>query len=106
MSKGQFKAGVDERRCKKPSGRPKGAKNKNADDFRGMIADLLDENWQRLRNGVKEMDDPAYARFAVQYLIRLIVPNPTEEIMRLSDEQFNELINRIQKRENYESNGA
>ncbi len=101
-----FKAGEDPRRCKKPTGRPKGSKNKrSADDFRELIAELLDENWQRIKNGVAEMDDKAFTRFAVQYLIRLIVPNPTEEIMRLSDEQFNELINRIKKRE-YENNGA
>ncbi len=100
MSKHLFKKGDDPRRCKKPTGRPKGSKNKkHADDFRGMISELLDENWSRIQKGVKAMDDEAYARFAVQYLIRLIVPVPTEDYLRLSDADFDELIERIKKRE-------
>lgn len=93
-----FQKGDDPRRCKKPTGRPKGSKNKkNADDFRAMIAELLDENWSRIKKGVKAMDDEQYARFAVQYLIRLIVPVPTEDYLRLSDEDFDKLVERIKK---------
>ncbi len=91
---GQFKKG-DPRINRK--GRPKGSKT-TADDVRGWITHIIEKNWHKLEKAVDDMGNKEAAFFIAQYLIKLKVPPPQDEFLRLSDEDFERLINELSKR--------
>lgn len=91
----KFQKGFDERRNLK--GRPRGSK-KSPDEMREWVTHLIEKNWHRLEKAMDAMDDRQAAYFMAQHLFKWRLPTPTEEVMRLSDEDFARLIKELEAR--------
>ncbi len=82
-----------------PKGRTPGARSKSADQIRKIIATALTEyfNKEMLLNDLKRLDSKDRLT-AIDRLLKHYLPPPQEEFMRLSDQDFERLINEIVKR--------
>src|ERR1700722_2769502 len=83
-----------------PAGRPKGSLNKTAKDLRQMISDFLVENFEEVQKSFKEI--PPKEKIKVYcHLLAFAVPKlrPSDELMleRLSDEELNELFEKLKE---------
>jgi len=91
----QFKKGDDPRRNR--NGRPKGKPNRSTEEMRQFIADLLYENKDRIRDAIKTVDDDKLL-MVFDRLLKHYLPAPQDELMRLSDEDLDKLIDRLKAR--------
>ena len=96
LSMTKFKKGHDPRR--NTAGRPKGSQNKTSEDLRQMAVDFLAKNWNSVQSDFNKLAPVQKLNF-IEKLLRLTVPAPINELERLSDEQINELINKLKKGE-------
>ncbi len=78
-------------------GRPKGSQS-TTDEVRGWVTYLIERNWHKLENAIDGMSDEKAAYFIAQYLLKLKLPTPQDEITRLPDDQFQELIKQLEQR--------
>ena len=95
MTKGQFKKGHDPRRNLK--GRPKSSQS-TAEQVREWVTYLIEKNWPRLEAALDSMSDKEAAFFIAQYLLKHKLPAPMDEVMRLSDSDFERLIRTLEER--------
>ena len=96
MTKGQFKKGHDPRRNLK--GRPKSSQS-TAEQVREWVTYLIEKNWPRLEAALDSMSDKEAAFFIAQYLLKHKLPTPQDEILRLTDEDFEKLVRQLQERQ-------
>jgi len=87
-----------------PAGRPKGSTNKSAGKVRDTIASLLEENSEKLKTELSKLEGKDYVS-AYTALMPYVVPklqNTTLDIdlEQLSDEQLDDLYNRIMEAAN------
>jgi hypothetical protein len=94
---------MEELETVQPGRRPKGALNKTARDLRQMISNFLMENFEEVQKSFKEI--PPKEKIKVYCnLLAFAVPKlrPSDELMleRLSDEELNELLEKLKEAAN------
>jgi hypothetical protein len=82
-----------------PAGRRKGARSKSVEQLRKIIAAALTEylDKETLLNDLKRLDSKDRLS-AIDRLLKHYMPPPVDEILRLSDADFERLVNEITKR--------
>jgi len=89
-----------------PAGRPKNSKNKATEDLRMKIGDFLDENWGRVQADFNRLEPEKRLNF-LEKLLKFCVPpkisvDLRREVEALTDQQLDELAEKILNRENYD----
>lgn len=89
-----------------PTGRPKNSKNKATEDLRMKISDFLDENWDRVQADFNRLGPEKRLNF-LEKLLKFCVPpkisvDLRREVEALTDQQLDELAEKILNRENYD----
>lgn len=79
-----------------PKGRPKGTPNKTSDEIRNLIQDFIDKNMETLQADYEALEPKDRLNF-IERLFKHVLPAPLQELERLTDEQLDELINRLKK---------
>lgn len=77
-----------------PNGRPKGKPNRTTDELRVMVQNFIDDNLQTLQADFDKLEPKDRLTF-IERLLKHVLPAPLQELDRLTDEQLNELINRL-----------
>ncbi len=82
-----------------PAGRTPGVKNKTSEQIRKLVLSALSEylDADRLLNDLKKLDSPQRL-MAVDRLLKHVLPPPVEPFMRLSDSDFQRLVNELEQR--------
>ena len=81
------------------SGRPKGSPNKNTDEIRTMLQNFVSDNIERLQADFDELETKDRLHF-FERLFKYILPAPLNELERLTDEQLDDIINRLKNKSN------
>lgn len=89
-----------------PAGRPKNSKNRATEDLRAKISDFLDENWDRVQADFNRLGPEKRLNF-LEKLLKFCVPpkisvDLRREVEALTDQQLDELAEKILNRENYD----
>lgn len=77
-----------------PNGRPKGKPNRTTDELRAMVQNFIDANLQTLQTDFDKLEPKDRLAF-IERLLKHVLPAPLQELDRLTDEQLDELINRL-----------
>jgi hypothetical protein len=81
---------------KKFGGRQKGVPNKTTDELRGLFQSFVEANIETLQADFDLLKPNERLSF-MERIAKLILPQPLNELQRLTDEQLDELINRLKK---------
>ena len=81
-----------------PNGRPKGKPNRTTDELRAMVQNFIDANLQTLQADFDLLEPKDRLNF-IDRLLKHVLPAPLQELERLTDEQLDELINRLKKQD-------
>ena len=79
------------------NGRPRGKANKSTDELREMVYNFLDRNFHEVEAEFKRMEGKDKLTF-IDKMLRHVLPAPQDELMRLSDEDLDKLIDRLKAR--------
>ncbi|MGE0089436.1 MAG: hypothetical protein AB7S50_08195 [Bacteroidales bacterium] len=82
-----------------PNGRPKGSRNKTPEEIRLLIQSFIDNNLKTLQSDFEALEPSKRLDF-IEKLLKHILPKPLNELERLTDEQLDELIERLKKGKN------
>lgn len=82
-----------------PNGRPKGKPNRTTDELRVMVQNFIDDNLQTLQADFDKLEPKDRLAF-IERLLKHVLPAPLQELDRLTDEQLNELINKLKAKNN------
>ncbi len=80
-----------------PNGRPKGKPNRSTDELRTLLHDFIDSNMESLQQNFDQLEPKDRLNF-IERLLKHILPAPLQELERLTDEQLDELINRLKSK--------
>jgi len=91
-----------------PAGRPKNSKNRATEDLRAKISDFLDENWDRVQADFNRLGPEKRLNF-LEKLLKFCVPpkisvDLRREVEALTDQQLDELAEKILNSENHAEN--
>jgi len=78
----------------KTGGRKKGTPNQTTKELRNLFADFVNANISTLQADFDKLE-PKDRLYFIDKIARLILPPPVHELETLSDEQLDELINRL-----------
>lgn len=85
-------------------GKPIGAKNKIVIDLREKVSDFINKNWSNVQSDFEELepkDKLAFIEKLMAYSIpKLAAVNNTVQFENMSDEQLDEIINRLKNEGN------
>jgi hypothetical protein len=81
------------------SGRPRGAKNKSTEQIRRTISKFISGNLTRLQKDFDELKTPRERLAFIEKMLKLILPPPQDELMKLSDADLDRLINKLKNRQ-------
>ena len=82
-----------------PNGRPKGVPNRSTDELRGLFQSFVEANINDLQANFDQLEAKEKLSF-IERLAKMIIPAPLHELQRLTDEQLDDLINRLKKQNN------
>ena len=88
----KFKPGISGN----PAGRPKGGRNRSTEQLRDVLRRFIDENIDSLQDEFKHLE-PKEKFAAINQMLRHCMPPPMDELMRLSDEDLDRLIERLKQ---------
>ena len=91
-----FKTGISGN----PNGRPKGSPNKTTDEIRTMLQDFISDNLETLQADFEALEPKDRLTF-IERLFKYILPAPLNELERVTDDQLDEIINKL-KKQNHE----
>jgi HPt (histidine-containing phosphotransfer) domain-containing protein len=75
-------------------GRPPGSPNRTTDEVRAMLQTFLEANLDDIQVQYDQLDAKEKLAF-IDKVIKHCLPAPLHELQRLSDDQLDELINRL-----------
>jgi len=90
-----FKTGISGN----PNGRPKGSPNKTTDEIRTMLQDFISDNLETLQADFEALEPKDRLTF-IERLFKYILPAPLNELERVTDDQLDEIINKLKKQNN------
>ncbi|MDY0026907.1 MAG: hypothetical protein RBS33_13045 [Lentimicrobium sp.] len=80
----------------KTGGRKQGTANRSTDELRNLLQSFIDTNMKTLQADYNKLEPKDRLNF-INSLLRHVLPAPLQELERLTDEQLDELINRLKK---------
>jgi len=92
----KFKKGEDPRR--NTNGRPAGAKNKSTDQLRKLLQEFIESKLQELETIWSGLEDKEKLNY-IDKLLKHILPSPQDELLKLSDEDLDRIIEKLKKRD-------
>ncbi|MFW6275485.1 MAG: DUF5681 domain-containing protein [bacterium] len=78
-----------------PSGRPKGQQNRTTEQIRDTFLSFINDNMSGLQESFDKLEPKDKLQF-IEKIAKLILPRPLNELERLPEDQFQELIGRLQ----------
>jgi len=89
-----------------PNGRPTGTPNKITMDLRQKIQEILENNWLTVQSDIKALE-PKDRLIFIEKLLKYVLPtlqatSLNVDFEKLSDEQLDEIINRLTNTQNHE----
>lgn len=81
----------------KTGGRKKGTPNRSTDELRNLLQSFIDTNMKTLQADYNKLEPKDRLNF-INSLLRHVLPAPLQELERLTDEQLDELINRLKEK--------
>lgn len=82
-----------------PKGRKKGSKNKTPEEIRQLIQNFIERNIDTLQTDFDKLSPDKKLQF-IEKLFSHVLPKPMNELERLTDEQLDEIINRLRNKKN------
>jgi hypothetical protein len=82
-----------------PSGRPKGIKSRSSEQLRRTISRFISGNLTRLQSDFEALKTPRERLAFIEKMLKFILPPPQDELMRLSDQDLDRLINKLKNRQ-------
>ena len=76
--------------------RPKGKANRTTDELRSLLQNFIDANIETLQNDFDQLEVKDRLTF-IERLLKHVLPAPLQELERLTDDQLDQLINRLKK---------
>ncbi len=80
-----------------PAGRPKGAKNRTPEALRAFVQGFLFDRTADIEKAWKQLDDGQKLMY-FDRLCKLILPPPVDPVLRLSDQDFDRLVNQLKNK--------
>lgn len=77
-----------------PNGRPRGKPNKSTDELREIVQKFLEDNLETMQKDYDSLEPKERLAF-IEKLFKHVLPAPLQELERLTDDQLDELINRL-----------
>jgi hypothetical protein len=84
-----------------PSGRKPNTPNKTTDELRLLLQSFIELNLVDIQ-GNYDLLEPKEKLIIIEKLLKLVLPPPLHELNRLTDEQLNDLIEKLKKQNNAE----
>ena len=81
----------------KTGGRKQGTANRSTDELRNLLQSFIDTNMKTLQADYNKLEPKDRLNF-INSLLRHVLPAPLQELERLTDEQLDELIERLKKK--------
>lgn len=81
----------------KTGGRKKGTPNRSTDELRNLLQSFINTNMETLQTDYDKLEPKDRLNF-INSLLRHVLPAPLQELERLTDEQLDELINRLKEK--------
>jgi len=75
-------------------GRPAGKSNKSTDELRSLLQSFIDANIETMQADYESLEPKDRLNF-IERLLKHVLPAPLKELDRLTDEQLDELINKL-----------
>lgn len=88
--------GLQKGNTNNPNGRPKGKANRTTDELRSLLQNFIDANIETLQNDFDQLEVKDRLTF-IERLLKHVLPAPLQELERLTDDQLDQLINRLKK---------
>lgn len=76
------------------AGRPRGTKNRTCEEIRGLLHQFIEANIETLQADFDKLEAKDRLVF-IDRLLKHVIPAPQDELMRLSDEDLDRLIERL-----------
>ena len=80
----------------KTGGRKAGTANRSTDELRTLLQSFIDTNMETLQADYDSLESKDRLNF-IERLLKHVLPSPIPELERLTDQQLDELINRLKK---------
>lgn len=82
-----------------PNGRPKGKPNVSTDKLRTLLHEFIDNNMESLQENYDKLEPKDRLNF-INSLLRHVLPQPLQELEKLTDEQLDLLIQKLKSHDN------
>lgn len=79
-----------------PAGRKKGKANRTTDELRSLLQNFIDANIETLQADFDQLEAKERLTY-IERLLKHVLPAPMGELERLTDDQLDQLINRLKK---------
>jgi len=89
-----YKMGLHKGKTNNPNGRPKGKPNKSTEELREIVQAFIENNLENLQVNF-DLLEPKEKLMFLDKMLKMVLPQPLNDLEKLTDEQLQELINKI-----------